>query len=159
VAIGSEGAAAHRVVGPLYCDASALAKLFLPEAESDSLNQLLDGRSDVILSDLAITELASALARRAREGAVPPSAARRAHRKILATVSEGGFRRVDLLATTHREAERLLFATEAAPLRAADALHLALALGAGAGTVLTFDRTMARAAIEAGLLAWPGSTP
>jgi predicted nucleic acid-binding protein len=147
------------MVGPLYCDASALAKLFLPEAGSDALNRMLDGRSDVILADLAITEVASALARRVREGALPPAQAQRAHRKILATAAEGGFRRVDLLATTHRDAERLLFAHREAPLRAADALHLALALGAGAGTVLTFDRTLARAAVEAGLAAWPPWAP
>ena len=153
----SDGAGTEAAVGPLYCDASALAKLFLPETGSDALNRMLDGRSDVILSDLAITEVASALARRTREGALPPAAAQRAHRKILAAVAEGDFRRVDLLATTHRDAERLLFANRDAPLRAADALHLALALGAGAGTVLTFDRTMARAAVEAGLAAWPDS--
>lgn len=153
--IGSDHSVGDRVVGPLYCDASALAKLFLPEAESDQLNQLLDGRSDVILSDLAITEVVSALARRLREGALPNSAVRRAYRKLLATVSEGDFRRVELLAPTHREAERLLLATRAAPLRAADALHIALALGAGAGTVLTFDHRMALCAIETGLGVWP----
>jgi predicted nucleic acid-binding protein len=36
-------------VDPLYLDASALVKLFVQEAESDSLNQALLGASGVIL--------------------------------------------------------------------------------------------------------------
>ena len=46
---------------PAYVDASALVKLFVPEPESDDLNQALAGLTDVIVSDLALTEMASAL--------------------------------------------------------------------------------------------------
>ncbi len=154
---GSDAGATDTVASPLYCDASALAKLFLPEEGSDALNALVVGRSDLLVSDLAMTEVASALARRARGGSLSPALARRVQRKILATVAAGAFRRVDLVAATHREAERLLLAAREAPLRAADALHLALALGAGAGTLLTFDSTLARAAREQGLAVWPDS--
>ena len=153
--IGSEESSGATLAGPLYCDASALAKLFLPEAGSSELNDRLAGRDDVLISDLAVTEVASALARRMRESDLPSGAARRVYRRILATVAEGAFRRVDLLASTHRDAERLLLASGATPLRAADALHLALALGAGAGTVLTFDRSLARAALAQSLGVWP----
>ena len=38
---------------PIYLDASALVKLFVPEPESDDLNQALAGLTDVIVSDLA----------------------------------------------------------------------------------------------------------
>jgi len=143
------------VAGPLYCDASALAKLFLPESGSEELNDLLAGRNDVVLSDLAITEVASALARRVREGALALSTARKMHRKVLATVAAGVFSRIELLARSHRDAERLLLSSRSVALRAADALHLALAIDAGAGTILTFDRTMARGALEHGLMVWP----
>lgn len=151
----SEPAAADRPTGPLYCDASALAKLFLPEVGSDELNTVVAGRSDLLISELAITEVASALARRARAGALGEAIARRVHRKVLAIVASGAFRRLDLLPETHREAERLLLAARSAPLRAADALHLALALTARASTILTYDRTLARAARIQGLAAWP----
>ena len=104
----------------------------------------------------ALTEVASALARRLREGALPTAAARRVHRKILATVAEGAFRRLDLLSVTHREAERLLLASDRVALRAADALHLALELGASTGTMLTYDRTLERAALTHGLAVYPG---
>ena len=153
---GSERGAASRPVGPLYCDASALAKLFTPEAGSDELNQLLVGRDDVLVSDLGMTEVVSALARRAREEAIPVAAAKLIHRRLLAVAAQGAFRRVELLPATHREAERLLLGSGGVPLRAADALHLALALGAGAGTILTYDRAMARAALEQSLAVWPG---
>ncbi len=155
----SKEAGRARLVGPLYCDASALAKLFLPEEGSAELNAHVAARDDVLVSDLAVTEVASALARRAREGALSPAAARRVYRKILATMAEGAFRRVDLLASTHRDAERLLLASARAGLRAADALHLALALEASAGTLLTYDRALARCALAQSLTVWPESPP
>jgi len=159
VTIASEEASGAPLVGPLYCDASALAKLFLPEDGSDVLNSFIAGRDDVLVSDLAVTEVTSALARRARGGELPLGQARRVYRRILGTVAEGAFRRVDLLGSSHRDAERLLLAAEPTPLRAGDALHLALALGAGAGTVLTFDRTLARAALAQSLAVWPDPRP
>ncbi|MEO7974824.1 MAG: type II toxin-antitoxin system VapC family toxin, partial [Thermoanaerobaculia bacterium] len=134
------------IPGPLYCDASALAKLFWPETDSDALNRLLVGREDVLVSDLCLTEVASALARRVREGAVEAAVAIRVHRELLAVAAGPAVRRVEQVPATHREAERLLLASRRNALRAVDALHLVMARGAGAGTVLTFDRIMARAA-------------
>ena len=68
---------AERWAEPVYLDASALVKLFVPEPESDDLNQALAGLTDVIVSDLALTEMASALGRRTREqrGIVQPEPA------------------------------------------------------------------------------------
>jgi len=148
-------AGAGEIAGPLYCDASALAKLFWPETWSDELNRLLAGRDDVLVSDLGLTEIVSALARRMREGSIEARTAVRVHRRLLAVAAGSAVRRVELLAATHREAERLLLASKRTALRAVDALHLALALGAGAGTLLTFDRAMAAAAAAHGLAVWP----
>ena len=60
------GAAADRWVEPVYLDASAMVKLLVPEEGSDELNEALVGLTDVIVSDLALTEVASALGRRMR---------------------------------------------------------------------------------------------
>jgi predicted nucleic acid-binding protein len=60
-----------------------------------------------------------------------------------------------LLAATHREAERLLPAVQAVPLRAADAFHLALAFEGDAPSIVTFDRRLADAARSVGLAAFP----
>ena len=137
--------------GRLYLDASALVKLYIPEPESDELNQALRRRRDLIVSDLAVTEIASAFARRRRQGLLHTHAAARLHRAILAHMESGVFRRVDMIPEVHREAERLLLSLESVPLRAADSLHLALAIAAGAGAIVTFDQRLAEAARRIGL--------
>jgi len=139
----------------LYCDASALAKLYVPEADSDELNRAIQGRSDLLVSDLSITEIVSSLARRRREGALTASVAVRLHRAILGHTEKGLYRRVELLAATHRDAERLLLSAESVPLRAADALHLALAISGDAASLLTYDRRLAEAARSIGLIVFP----
>lgn len=154
-ATGSEGVGGPALPGPLYCDASALVKLYVPEADSDELNRTIRGRGDLLVSDLSITEIVSSLSRRRREGALTAPIAARLHRVILKHAEEGLYRRVELLPATHREAERLLLASESAPLRAADALHLALALSGDAASLLTYDRRLADAAGSLGLNVFP----
>lgn len=143
------------VAGPLYFDASALIKLYLPEPESDALNRVVEGRRDAIVSDLAVTEIVSSLCRRRREGAVDAQVVNRLRRQILSHFDSGVYRRVELLPEIHREAERLLVSIERVPLRAADALHLALALSGAAASVLTFDRRLVDAARAVGLNIFP----
>jgi predicted nucleic acid-binding protein len=136
---------------PVYLDTSALAKLFLPEADSDEVEEALRGRNDLLLSDLAVTEFVSVLVRRVREGSLRSHEARRLHQRLLRDLVGGEFLRSDATEPCHREAERLLFALgERTPLRAADALHLALASMAGARALFTFDRRLAGAATALG---------
>jgi hypothetical protein len=56
-----------RWVEPVCLDASALVKLVVPAAESNDLNRALAGLTSVIVSDMALTEMALALGRRRRE--------------------------------------------------------------------------------------------
>jgi predicted nucleic acid-binding protein len=141
--------------GPLYCDASALVKLYLPERESGTLNRLVAGRRDLLVSDLSITEIVSSLSRRRREGAVEPATVSRLHRALLGHMEAGIYRRVELVSATHREAERMLLSFDGVALRAADALHLALAVSGDAASVLTYDRRLASAAGAIGLNVFP----
>ena len=141
--------------GPLYCDASALVKLYLPEPESGTLNRLVAGRRDLLVSDLSITEIVSSLSRRRREGAVETAKVSRLHRALLGHMEAGIYRRVELVSATHREAERMLLSVEGVALRAADALHLALAVSGDASSVLTYDRRLASAASAIGLNVFP----
>ena len=132
---------------PVYLDASALAKLYVQEPESDTLEQALIGRRDVVVSELAITEVMSALARRVRLRDLSSRDAGRVHRHILADLTGGEFQRIDLSPDLHRAAERLLLQVGAtAPLRASDALHLALASSIPARTFITYDRHLRDAA-------------
>jgi predicted nucleic acid-binding protein len=156
VKTASDRKTAHREwTGPLYLDASALAKLYLPEPGSDELDAAIHGRSDLMVSDLAITEIVSAISRRRREGILPAVSCARLHRKILADVEAGLYVKNDLVPETHREAERLLLAVDNIALRAADALHLALASLAGAATIVTYDQKLAEAAMRIGLNSVP----
>jgi predicted nucleic acid-binding protein len=140
---------------PIYLDASALVKLFVPEAESDALNEALIDAEDVILSDLALTEMASALGRRTREGSLTPLVAHRLYRE--AEKLAASCRRVELTPPIHRHAERLLLLSLDNPLRALDALHVATALDAEAATLVTYDPRLREAARSQGLFVAPDS--
>ena len=135
----------------VYVDSSALAKLYVPEAESELLDAFLLGRRGLMISELAITEVLSAVARRKREGVLPARKANQIRDAVLADAASGTFRRLDLSPAVHRDAERMLLSTESVPLRTLDALHIALAVSGEATHVVTFDRRMAEAAALRGL--------
>jgi predicted nucleic acid-binding protein len=137
----------------VYLDSSALAKLYMPEPESDALDALLRGRRDLMISELAITEVMSAVARKRREGMLTAAQALEIRDAILADADSGSFYRLDLNPSTHRQAERLLLNIETVPLRTLDALHVALALQGSATYIVTFDARMRAVALHAGLKA------
>ncbi|MGH9443245.1 MAG: type II toxin-antitoxin system VapC family toxin [Thermoanaerobaculia bacterium] len=137
--------------GPVYVDSSALAKIFLPEPQSEEVQQALRGRTDLLISDLVITELVSSFSRHRREGRLASAQAAALTQTLYSSVESGDYNHLDLGPEIHREAERLLLGLESTPLRASDALHLALAATAGAGTVLTFDVKLGSAARQVGL--------
>lgn len=143
---------AVRWAEPVYLDASALVKLLVPEAESDDLNQALAGLTDVIVSDLALTEMASALGRRRREQLLTRQQAQRLYRE--ASKLRASSRHAELTPPIHRRAERLMLSLTV-PLRTLDALHLATALDAEAATVVTFDLRLRAAATSQGLFVAP----
>ncbi len=140
---------------PEYLDASGLAKLYLPEPESETLNRALAGRRDALVSDLAVTEIVSSLARRRRVGEVSQEAVVRLQRTLLGHLDVGVYHRIELLPAVHRAAERLLLSAERVSLRAADALHLALAVSGEAATLITYDLRLADAAGVFGLQVFP----
>ena len=122
--------------------------------ESEALNQALVGAEDVILSDLALTEMASALGRRTREGRLAVvENSRRLYRE--AEKLAASCRRADLTPPIHRRAERLLLSALDLPLRALDALHVATALDAEAATLVTYDPRLRDAAAAQGLFVAP----
>jgi predicted nucleic acid-binding protein len=135
----------------LYIDSSALAKLYVPEVESDRLDDFLRGKVGLMISELAITEVLSAVARRKRDGELKPEIANRIREAVLADADSGSLARLHLDPTVHRAAERLLLASDSVHLRTLDALHLALAFSGAATHVLTFDRRMREAALHYGL--------
>jgi uncharacterized protein len=149
------GTTARAWAGPLYLDASALTKLLVPERESNDLNAALADADDVIISDLALTEIASALGRRVREGTVTLAQARRLNGRAFRLLDS--CRHVELTPPIHRYAERLLLSASSW-LRTLDALHLALAVDAKAATVVTFDARLTGAARAQGLFVEPAES-
>ena len=131
-----------------------MVKLLVPEEESDALNQSLAGLTEVIVSDLALTEVASALGRRTREQRVTRAEAQRLYRE--ASKLHASSRRAEITPPVQRRAERLMLSLTI-PLRALDALHLATALHAEAATVVTFDLRLRAAASSQGLFVAPPS--
>ena len=141
--------------GPLYCDTSALLKLYLPEPGSEEFNEVIEGRDDVLVSDLAVTEIISAVARRLRQRVLTREAARRLQHAILGRLDEGVYQRVELTRDVHRRAEHFLLSLPETPLRAADALHLALATSARAASLASFDARLVAAARAVSLAVYP----
>lgn len=135
----------------IYLDSSALAKLYVPESESDRLDSFLRGRRGLMISELAITEVLSAVARRKREGALTADQALEIRDALLADANSGSFERLDLSPVVHREAERLLLSTDSLSLRTLDVLHIALAFSGAATHIVTYDVRMRAAAGQAGL--------
>ena len=141
--------------GPLYCDTGALAKLYVREPGSNEFNAVVEGRTDIVVSELTATEMVSALARRLREGALTPDAVARIQRAVMERLDDGTYRRAELTTETHRRAEHLLLQLTQIPLRAADALHLALAMSVRALSLASFDSRLATAARAVGLVTYP----
>lgn len=132
-----------------------MLKLYLPEPGSDEFNRAVEGRVDLMVSDLAVTEVVSALARRLHQGALTRDAARRVQRAIVGRLDDGAFRRVELTRDVHRRAEHFLLTLGETPLRAADALHLALATSGRAASMASFDARLGAAARAIGLATYP----
>ena len=65
------------------------------------------------------------------------------------------YQRVELTRDVHRRAEHFLLSLTETPLRAADALHLALATSARAASLASFDARLSAAARAVGLATYP----
>jgi predicted nucleic acid-binding protein len=135
----------------VYLDSSAFVKLCLPEPESESLDRFLVGRRDLVISELTITEVISAVVRSHREGLLSSKHVDHIHDAVLSDARSGTFRRLDISPAIHRAAEQLLLATKSSTLRTLDALHIALASSGGVKFLITFDTRMSEAAVQHGL--------
>ena len=128
-----------------YFDASALAKRYLAEVKSRAVNQLL-AESTAVTGRLSESELASALARRHREGSLTLTDRDRLLDIMLRDMDS--LYVVEISSEVSELACRLLMQHR---LRAGDALHLASALTLAARTNLNvqfvaFDAALNEAA-------------
>jgi predicted nucleic acid-binding protein len=136
-----------------YLDANVLVPLVVPEPLSSQIERWFDRANrdgeDLVISDWCLTEVASALGIKCRQNRLTPRDMARALETAMST-AEDVFRVVAPRRADYRRATEFL-AQPALGLRAGDALHLAVAVGAEAGPVVTLDKTMLRAARRLGI--------
>jgi uncharacterized protein len=126
----------------VYLDTSVVVALLVPEPRSADVKTWFAGLEGIpVGSDWLLSEFASAIAIKVRRGELTEANAKLVHKEfdLLAT---SGLRLLPVSRTAFREAARLANLHRYG-LRAADALHLATALEAGAGSVATLDGVMA----------------
>lgn len=131
----------------LYLDASALLPLFIEEARTGQAHDSLRGNV-LIISDFAIAEFSSGVARRTRAGEIKGSDAASVFAALDAWTLKTT-RRETLTAGDVNVAISLVRRVELG-LRAPDAVNIAIAQRCAA-TLLTFDEKMARSARSLGM--------
>ena len=128
----------------LYLDTSVVLALFVREPMSESIGKwVASRRQPQAFSDWGLTECASALGIRLRRGEIDADSATRAFRAIATFANES----CELIASAghhQKEAQRLLARFDL-PLRAGDALHLAISQHVQA-TLVTCDKQLMAAA-------------
>ena len=136
----------------VYLDTSALVPMFMRETKTEAVLAWLESAGEpVAVSDWSLVEFASAASMKVRIGSVTAKGARdaisqahafvRAHCTV-ATPGQEEFQRAGELA-----------GDSSTGLRAGDALHLAIAEGLNAATILCLDDAMAQGARALGMKA------
>jgi len=130
----------------IYFDTSTLAKWYIKEAESDSVEKYIQEHGPVDISDLTIVEMRSLLSRHRRERNIDL----KMENRLFATFEEDIRQRIlichALSTGINAGAVNLISALPDIPLRTLDALHLTIAKEIQAEIFVTADRIMAAGA-------------
>lgn len=133
----------------MYIDTSLLVPYYCPEVLSRVAERTLRADPRPTVSDLVEVELFSALARKVRAREMAARDATRAGTQFLEHLEGRLYTRL-AVQRAHYETARGWVARFTVPLRALDALHLALAAGEGL-RLATADRALSRAAKRLGV--------
>jgi predicted nucleic acid-binding protein len=130
----------------VYFDTSALAKWYLPEEQSNEVENYIQDHGPVVISELTVLEMRDLLARHRREGSLDPNT----EIKVFATFEED-IRQKFLICHPLsdglvRGAVNLLSVLCDLPLRMVDAIHLAMAKEIQTDIFATADSNMAAGA-------------
>lgn len=134
----------------IYLDTSAAVPLFVPEPASPAIDAWFESCAEpLVSSDWIVTEFSSALAIKVRKGEISTRQSQAAWKGFEAFCNSG----LRLLPVSRQAfAQAAGMARNAASgLRSGDALHLAIALEAGASGIATADGTLAKNAKASGL--------
>ena len=134
----------------IYLDTSAAVPMFVPEPASPAIEAWFGSCTEpLVSSDWIVTEFCSALSIKVRKGEISARQAQAAWKDFDAFCNSG----LRLLPVSRKAfAEAAGMARKAASsLRSGDALHLAMALEAGASGIATADEMLAKNAKANGL--------
>ena len=130
----------------IYFDTSTLAKWYIKEAESDSVEKYIQEHGPVDISDLTVVEMRSLLSRHRRERHIDL----KMEHRLFAAFEEDIRQRIlichALSTGITAGAVNLISALTDIPLRTLDALHLTIAKEIQAEIFATADRIMAAGA-------------
>ena len=132
----------------IYLDSSALFKRYGRESGSDRLQESFRTPAEIATASLSYAEVASALNRKAREGAIISSEYRSAVDEL-----EAGWARIQVIPLSWQVLRRARTLLERCPLRGGDAVQLASALLLADATAVRFasaDRRLSSAARSEG---------
>lgn len=133
----------------LYLDSSVLVAAFAPEKFSQRAMDLLGNASEVVVSELTVTEARVSLVRKRKRKAMTAEEVAEALAEIAEAIQDGTLGVEPLPVEIFRAAEALADRV-AVPVRAMDALHVAMAAQLGA-EMATFDADQATAAKAEGI--------
>ena len=133
----------------LYLDSSVLVAAFAPEKFSQRAMDLLGNASEVVVSELTVTEARVSLVRKRKRKAMTAEEVAEALAEIAEAIQDGTLGVEPLPVEIFRAAEALADRV-AVPVRAMDALHVAMAVQLGA-EMATFDADQATAAKAEGI--------
>jgi predicted nucleic acid-binding protein len=137
----------------IYLDTSLLLPVYVPEAQSQTANEILESDGALYVSDVTVAEFLVGLARKVKLEELTPDQAAGARALFEQHLRDGLLVRVAAHALQSEEAGQLAFRSTVL-LRALDALHLSWAMKLEA-TLATFDRRLSEAARAFGLNVLP----
>jgi predicted nucleic acid-binding protein len=135
----------------LYFDTSFLTPLILQETTSEKVERFLSGlpAGELATSHLARVEFSSLLAREVRMGGLDRQAARAVDSQFETVMRESFV--VFVPSVDDFDLAKEYLGDHATGLRAADALHLAVAKNHGGRAIYSLDKTLLRAGKKLGL--------
>jgi len=138
-------------MGVHYIDTSFLAPYYLPEIASGAVESKLRSlpEGSLLISPLVRAEFASLLSRKVRAREMDETDARRAMNALDRHLNLGSLRMINIMGRDFAQATEWIM-TMKYPLRAPDALHLAVAARQDA-VLWTLDKSLGAAANQLGL--------
>ena len=132
----------------MYLDSAVIVKLFTAESDSWFYADLVDGRSDIVVSNLSVPECCSAVLRKADHGDIDGATCETALSKIDAFFMAGvGVSVIGVDAgIIYHAAELITQCHGHVPLRTLNSIQIAACMRAEAYPLVTNDRLMRKAA-------------